>query len=117
MTVNQQKKQHKSPWLKNYQWKPGKSGNPKGRPPGKTLKEWAKEFLMTLPDSKKLEFLREIEPDIVWKMAEGNPSNEIEHKGKVTISHLLDELDDKGQDEVGEQGVEVEPSLQNTGQE
>ena len=60
-------------WLKEYSWKPGQSGNPKGRPKGKTLKEWAKEFLMALPDDKKLEFLREITPDVVWRMAEGNP--------------------------------------------
>ena len=116
-SINQRKKQHKAPWLKDYQWKPGKSGNPKGRPPGKTLKEWAKDFLLTLPDEKKLEFLREIEPDVVWKMAEGNPSNEIEHKGKITISSLLDELDGKGQSETGEQGMEGEPPLQDKGQE
>ena len=83
----QQAKQHKSPWLKDYSWKPGQSGNPNGRPPGKTLKEWAREFLEDLPDDKKLDFLREIEPDIVWKMAEGNPRQGItgeDRKGEPT---------------------------------
>ena len=69
----QQEKQRKAIWLKEYEWKPGQSGNPKGRPKGKTLKEWAREFLILLPDDTKLKFLREIEPDIVWRMAEGNP--------------------------------------------
>ncbi len=84
-TDKQHKKQHKSPWLKEYEWKPGESGNEKGRPKGKTLKEWAKEFLMSLPDDTKLEFLREIDPDIVWKMAEGNPQN----SDNVNISGTL----------------------------
>lgn len=84
---NQQKKQHKSPWLKEYEWKPGQSGNPAGRPVGKTLKVWAREFLEDLPDDKKLEFLREMEPDIVWRMAEGNPhqTQDTEVKGKVIV--------------------------------
>jgi hypothetical protein len=81
----QQKEQHKSPWLKDYEWKPGQSGNPKGRPPGKTLKGWASEMLMELPDDKKLEFLKELSPEIVWKMAEGNPHSTSDEKIEVTL--------------------------------
>ena len=73
----QRNKQRNSPWLKKYSWKPGQSGNLRGRPVGKTVKEWAREFLKSLPDEKKLEFLKEISPDIVWKMAEGNPADEV----------------------------------------
>ena len=76
-TAGQSKRQ--LPWLKKYQWKPGQSGNPKGGKVGKTLKGWAKEFLMELPDDKKLEFLKEIAPEIVWKMAEGNPAQDLLH--------------------------------------
>src|SRR3990167_4416702 len=53
---------------------PGHKGGP-GRPKGKTLKEFARDYLMGLPDEKKTEFLNTLSKDIVWRMAEGNPSN------------------------------------------
>ena len=61
--------------LAKYTWKKGQSGNPAGRPPGKTLKEFAREYLMSLPDDEKIEYLASLPGDIVWKMAEGNPAN------------------------------------------
>jgi len=47
--------------------------NPAGRPPGPTLKEFARRYLMTLSDEEKLAYLKTLPPDIVWRMAEGNP--------------------------------------------
>jgi hypothetical protein len=47
--------------------------NPKGRPVGKTLKEFAREMLLTMNDEEKIEYLRTLPKDIVWRMAEGNP--------------------------------------------
>ena len=70
-SAGQHKRQYE--WLKDYQWKPGQSGNPTGGKPGKTLKVWAREFLSDLPDEKKMEFLKHMPPEVVWKMAEGNP--------------------------------------------
>lgn len=59
--------------LKPYLWKKGQSGNPAGRPKGKTLKEFAREYLMSLPEDEKVDYLASLPTDIVWKMAEGMP--------------------------------------------
>lgn len=56
---------------------PGKSGNPKGRPPGQTLKEFQAQRFREMTDKQKLEWLEahDVSPEVVWKMAEGNPAN------------------------------------------
>lgn len=61
-----------------YQWKKGQSGNLNGRPKGKTLKEFAREYLESLSDSEKIDYLASLPTDIVWKMAEGNPDSKID---------------------------------------
>jgi len=63
-------------WLKPYQFGPGNNANPNGRPKGKTLKEFAREYLQSLPDDRKIEYLATLPEDVVWKMAEGNPTSE-----------------------------------------
>ena len=59
------------PWL----FKPGQSGNPKGKPKGTfSLKTYAKKYLKEMTDEEKLEFMRGLPKDTIWKMAEGNPA-------------------------------------------
>lgn len=60
------------PWL----WKKGQSGNILGRPKGKTMKEWAKEYLAKMNDDERDEFMHGIPKEIIWKMSEGNPTSE-----------------------------------------
>lgn len=78
-------------WLKPYQFGPGNNANPNGRPKGKTLKEFAREYLESLPDDRKIEYLATLPEEIVWKMAEGNPQNNIDHStlGKEIPQPLL----------------------------
>lgn len=60
------------PWL----FKPGVSGNPSGRRPGKSMKEWMKEYLANLTDTERLDFFRGIPKVDLWRMAEGNPTED-----------------------------------------
>lgn len=64
--------------IKPYMWKKGQSGNVLGRPKGKTMKEWAKEYMERMTDEERDEFMQGIPKEVIWKMAEGNPKQDTE---------------------------------------
>lgn len=72
-------------------FKKGFVANPNGRPKGKTLKEFAREFYMNKTEEEKLAYINKVEeakPGFSWQMAEGNPEtkSDITSGGKPIIS-------------------------------
>lgn len=58
--------------LRQYIFKPGNKMG--GRKKGKTLKEYSRDYLSKMTDEERVKFLNSIDPDMVWRMAEGNPN-------------------------------------------
>jgi hypothetical protein len=59
------------PQLLPHVFKPGVSGNPAGRPPGRSLKEFSRAYLAGMTDEERLEFLKGIDKKVIWEMGEG----------------------------------------------
>lgn len=83
-TDNQTPKQSpKTEHLAPYQWKKGQSGNVLGRPKGKTMKEWARDFIARMTDEERDAWMEGLSKETIWKMAEGNP----ETKADIKVKH------------------------------
>lgn len=83
-TDNQLNNKTDRPWL----WKKGQSGNLKGRPKGKTMKEWAKDYLSRMTDEERDAFMEGIPKEIVWKMSEGNPETKLDTDVNIKVEKL-----------------------------
>lgn len=70
----------------------GQSGNPAGRPKGKTMKEYAKELLECQSEEERQEFLHGLPKEVIWKMAEGNPSTHTDITSKGEKIESSDEI-------------------------
>ena len=89
------------PQLQAFAYKKGQSGNPGGRPKN-TLKEYTKHKLANMTEDEREEFLNGLDKRIIWEMAEGKAKADIGITGNLTISQVLDELENgptpKGQE-------------------
>ena len=73
----------------------GQSGNPAGRPKGKTLKEYARDYYMLKTEEEKKLYIEELEkkiPGFAWRMAEGNPHQTSDIEVGIKPQPLLDAL-------------------------
>jgi len=103
-------KQRRNSHLKPYDWKPGQSGNPKGRPPKKQcLTSLLKEALeKQVPKDKKKRTWGEVLTEqllvkaakgdmvaqrLIWEYTEGKPKQEMEIPSDINIHvRYADEL-------------------------
>ena len=76
--LKEEEKKSKAEHLQPWQYKKGQSGNPSGRAPGISLKEYARMKFRTMTDEDREEFFNGIPKIDLFKMAEGNPESKSE---------------------------------------
>lgn len=71
--------------LQKYLFKKGVSGNPGGRPLGsKSMKTYAREYLESMPEEDRVEFLNSLDPKTIWEMSEGKPKQDLDIEANIT---------------------------------
>ena len=79
---------------KATQFKPGQSGNPKGRPPGSiSIKDEIRKHLQKNPEiiEQLIAYFIAKNPDLMWQMLEGRPKQNVDVEvDKDSIKELTD---------------------------
>lgn len=78
------------PQLRPYVFKKGNKLG--GRKKGKSLKEYSRDYLASMTDEERNNFLNSLDPHLIWKMAEGNPHSSTDNKHEVDLPSSLIEL-------------------------
>lgn len=60
-----------------------------GRPKGQSLKEFWRARFAQMTDEQKLAFSQKVGFDSIWKMAEGNPQNDMTTGGEKLVVNLI----------------------------
>lgn len=83
-TVEKQQENSKVPiQLQPHAFKKGQSGNPGGRPAGKSLKQYAKDMIAAMTEEERQTFLEGIDKKIIWEMAEGKAKQDVDISGEM----------------------------------